>query len=162
VAGAYPTALDFCLTSEDWTFASRLADLPPATSATAPADPDLPYLYQLPADCVMLRDVYDDQIAWRRDGDFLRADAEAGIKIRYTARTETESKMPAPFREWVSLRLAIMLAPTWLQSRSKRRDLYDLAERALVDAKARDRVAGSGRRWDGDGEMSDWVSEALR
>lgn len=162
LASAYPTALDNCLSSEDWTFASRLADLPPAASASAVADPDLPYLYMLPADCVRLRDVFDDEISWRQDGDFLRATAETGLKIRYTIRTDNESKLPAPFRDWVSLRLAIMLAPIWLQSNTKRANLYALAKDALTDAKAHDRVASSGRRWDSDDGFSDWVSEALR
>lgn len=162
LAAAYPTALGFCLAAEDWTFASKIADLPLAVSATTPADPALPFLYQLPADCVLLRDVYNDDISWRRDGDFLRASIETGLKIRYTSKVDSEDKMPEAFRDWVSLRLAIMLAPTWLQSRTKRADLYNLSERALVDAKSHDRVASSGRRWDGDGGFSDWASEATR
>lgn len=162
LAETYPTALDFCLGAEDWTFARRLADLPPAVASLAPADPDLPYLYKLPADCVRLRDVYDDEISWRKDGDFLRATAETGLKIRYTVRIEVESSLPAAFRDWAALRLAIMLAPRWLQSRTKRKDLYDMGKAAFADAKTEDRIDGSGRRWDGEDGFSDWVSEATR
>lgn len=165
LADAYPTALDACLEDHDWSFARVLADLPAADPDPAPAaDPDLPYLYQLPSDCVKLRHVYLDlsTSTWRRDGDFLRSDQATSLKIRYTRRDEQESLLPATFREAVSLRLAVMLAPEWLTTRTKRADLYNMADRALTVAKKADRVDGTPRRWDGDGDTVDWISEAQK
>lgn len=163
VAGKYPAALKYCLEAEDWSFASVIADLPPATPDAPPAgDAALVYLYKLPSDCVRLRAVLDAGVTWRLDENFLRADAGDGLKIRYTRAVADEDAMPASFAEFVSLRLAIKLSPRWLQSRSKRADLHSLMKEAQADAKTADRTISSGRRWDGNDMGTDWVSEALR
>lgn len=173
VAKAYPTALNFCFELEDWAFASVLCTLPPTvTPPTTPfgtpypgvnaePDPGLPYKYTLPGDCVRLREVYDN-VSWRLDGRFLRADQDGGVMVRYTARIEYEQKLSPSFINLVSLRLALMLAPKWLQTGAKRKDLFALYDRAIVDARSADRTVSSGRRWDGGEAQADWVSEALR
>jgi len=165
IAAAYPQALEFCLEREDWSFASRLASLPPASADEAPADPDLPTLFKIPAGCVRLREIITPgagHVLWRLDGDFLRTDATASIMIRYTAKTDREDALPVSFRDAVALRLAVLLSPRWLQTRTKRVDLVNMADRALSDAKTNDRVVSSGRQWDGGTAGADWASEAVR
>ena len=159
----YQGAVKFCLEAEDWSFASTIADLPRATPGDPPAeDPSLIYLYKLPDHCVKLREVLDLGFSWRADARFLLADQAGKRKIRYTRWIHNEEQMPDSFIDFVALRLAIKLAPRWLQSRAKRGDLYTMMKDAQADAKSADRVVSSGRRWDGGEMVSDWVSEALR
>lgn len=164
LAAAYPTALEVCLEEHDWSFARVLSDLPQASAPGIAADPDLPYLYQLPSDCVKLRHVYlaPGSGVWRKDGDYLRSDQAAPLKIRYTSRTDQEAKLPASFREAVALRLALALSPQWLTTRTKRADLYNMADNAMLRARTADRIDGTPRRWDGGDAATDWTSEAMR
>lgn len=164
LAKHYPRALDTCLTASNWSFARVLAALPQATAPSGAAeDPDLPYLFKVPSDCVKLRDVDGDTIAWRRDEGFIRASAPASLNIRYTRRITDETKLPATFREWVALELAIRLAPKHLQTRTKRADLKTMALDARRIALEEDRNMASGVRWDGDDDAaSDWVELATR
>lgn len=163
VRAKYPGALKFCFEAEDWSFASTIVGLPPAVPATPPADdPNLVALYTLPADCVRVREMLDRGVAWRQDAGFLRADQADGLKIRYTRLIENEDRLPESFADLVALRLAVKLAPRYLQTRTKRSDLFSLFERALIEAKSGDRINSSGRRWDGRDMVSDWASEAVR
>lgn len=164
LAKHYPRVLDACLATSNWSFARELKSLPPATAPSGTVeDPDLPYLFKLPSDCVKLRRVLGENIKWRLDEAFIRSSSETALTIRYTRRIETESKLPAPFREWVALELAVRLAPTHLQTRTKRADLANMAKEARALALKDDRNMSSGDRWDGDEDAADdWVELAVR
>lgn len=160
LAEQYPEAMDILLSSCDWDFASRLVDLPLAQSAIA--DPDLPYAYVKPADCVRIIAVIPNDVEWRADADFIRADAEAPLRIRYTFRTDQEARLPSIFKDAVACHLAAMLAPKYLRTTSRTQLLAQQAERALAEARRALSRTASNRRYDGLPAQSDWVSVALR
>lgn len=162
----YTIALRSCLETCDWSFASKLTTLalatPPATGFVA--DADLPGLYKLPGDCVLIREVRPRETRWRLDEDFLRADTDQPLTIRYTRLIETEAQLPASFQTAVAYRLAVLMAPRWVGSRSKRQDLRDEAQDVLKEAERNDARSASSERYD-DGEpyrSFDWATEATR
>lgn len=159
----YPTALQSCLEECDWSDASVWANLPQITPGpTVGADPELPYLFQLPGDCVKGRQVGDGFTKWRIDKEGLRADCPAPLSLRYTSRDISEARMPSSFREAVSLKLAILLAPKFLGTSGKiealKRDFQDV----LKNAQRKDSRTASEARYDGLPDEGDWVTEARR
>lgn len=162
-AQQYPVARKLCLETCDWSFASRIADLPEAIRPeTTPISAAFPFLYRLPADCLRVREMINPCVDWRLDGDFLRADRSGPLPIRYTRDLETETRFPAIFAEAVSWRLAAMLAPRWVGAANKISLLEQGAERALKQAMRTDARQASAARYDGRPDSGDWVSEVLR
>lgn len=170
-AQLYPTARDRCLEKGDWSFASVYAELPPMDLPDgATADPALPETHALPGDCLRLREVGDKHTRWRLDKigatPALRTDwgTDSALPIRYTARIDNETFLPASFRQAVALQLAIYLAPKFLGTQGKIETLKrDLAE-AMDEAQREDSRTASDARYDGlDPQYSeDWVTEARR
>lgn len=160
----YPTAMQQCLERYDWSFASTLAFLPPVTlPLTAAADPDLPYTFRLPGDLVRIHEVGDGTVRFRRDGIALRADDTGPLRLRYTAQIENETGLPATFRLAVSLHLAALLAPRWLNNQSKTEAIKRDAEGAIQMAQKQDARSASAARYDGLEDVGgDWVTEARR
>lgn len=160
-AEQYPVAMMICLEAADWSFASVYAALP-EINLTAPAvvDPDLPYSYALPGDCLLIREVIDPAIRYRRDRDALRANAAGPLRLRYTTMIDDESKLPATFRSAVAFRLASLIAPQWLTVDTKLARLEARAETALKQAMAADRQQASWSRYDARPDQSDWAAEA--
>jgi hypothetical protein len=166
-AEQYPRAMGMCLEGYDWSFASTLAHLPEAVRpATLAAEAALPYLYALPGDVIVLREVGApdafDRPRWRLDRGFLRADAPGPLRVRYTGRIENEAILPSLFQTAVAAQLALLLAPRWLQTMSKiqwLRASLDDGMQAAIRADARMASAG---RYDDRPEARDWVTEALR
>ena len=177
-AEQYAVALQMVLENTDWSFASRMANLPEV--AAVAIDPDLPHLYVLPGDCVMLRQVIgsaaddtlarrDPHVRWRRDADGLRASLAGPLTIRYTARVTDEVRMPATVRTVLSLQLAVLLAPVYMPNRAKIEALEVRLDRALTEARRSDARTASTIRADGRdidtgwrGGDGDWVTEATR
>lgn len=167
-ARLYPTALDRCLEVSDWSFASTYANLPPLVLPPGAApDPALPDTFALPGDALRLHEVGQGNVRWRIDkiGDTraLRSDwGDGAMPIRYTARIENETLLPAAFREMVALQLAVYLAPRFLGTQGKtevlKRDLAAAADKALRE----DSRNASEARYDGlDPSYSvDWVTAA--
>lgn len=165
----YPVALDRSLERGDWSFASTWADLPPLNPPPEIArDPALPFTFSLPGDALRLREVGDGLPRWRIDkiGDAsaLRTDCAGPLQIRYTARIDNETLLPAAFKDLVALQLAVYLAPRFLGTQGKvealKRDLADAVKTALRE----DARTASEARYDGlDASLSDdWVAEAVR
>lgn len=161
-AEQYPLALRACLEHDaDWGFASELAALPEAAPDAGEAtDPDLPYSYVLPGDMVAIRRVGNGWVRWRRDRRFLRADAPGPLAVRYTVFIADEAQLPATFQFAVAARLAVLLAPRWLDDRGKRSDLEDAAGLALAAAARQSARQASPERWDGRSDTGDWADEA--
>ena len=161
----YPNAIAMLLETTDWSFASvqrdlsRLANLPSGLSA----DPELPYLFTLPKDCLAVREVGDprDMIRWRLEKLYLRADDEGPLRIRYTATISNEEKLPALFRNCVSLQLAALLAPRWVHSHTKTQGIEEKLQRAIATALHADARMASPERYER-GNSSDWVREAVQ
>lgn len=161
-AEQYPEALQIVLEAADWSFASVLASLPEASlPAGAAADDTLPHAFQIPHDCLAIREVRNCA-RWRADRDLLRADAGAPLVLRYTGRISDETRLPATFRLAVAWRLAALLAPRWLGTASKVQRLEDGAAEALRAAMRQDARQASAARYDGRPPQPDWVCEALR
>lgn len=159
----YPVARRLCLEACDWSFASRIADLPEAVRPdTTPIATGFPHLFKLPADCLKVREVIDARIDWRLDGDFLRADRAGPLSIRYTADQSNETRFPAMFAEAVSWRLAAMLAPRWVGAANKIGLLEQGAGDSLKQAMRADARQASAARYDGRPDTVDWVDEVLR
>ena len=162
-AEQYPVALRQCLEAADWSFASTLVFLPLAElPLTVAADPDLPYLYNLPGNLVRIHEVGDNFTRWRKDAAGLRADDTAPLRLRYTANITNETNLPANFLVAVSLHLAILLASRWLPTQSKVQALEMKAQEALRLALRQDAANASAARYDDLDAQGDWVTEALR
>lgn len=163
----YPDALSMCLEANDWSFASRYAEL--SELAALPVgevtDPRIPHAYELPGDLVRLREIVDAFARWRLDrGGLLRADVGARIMIRYTARLDDEGRLPATFRVAVAAQLAVLLSPRWITVRTKREELRGVHAAAMARALRDDGMSASPERYDGrDNHIgNDWVSGAVR
>lgn len=162
-AEQYPNAIAMLLELADWSFASvsrdlaQVADLP----AGLAADPDLPFLFSLPGECLSLRQVGDphDLVAWRLEKLYLRADQPGPLRVRFTARITNEDKLPALFRNAVSLQLAALLAPRWVHSHTKTQGLEERLQRSISSALHADARMASPDRMER-GSSHDWVSEA--
>lgn len=162
-AEQYPLALGHCLSAADWSFASVLVALPPATPAlTLAADPDMPYFYALPGDCVKIREVGDRYTKWRVDRDGLRSSDAAPLRMRYTAAITNEAVTPSAFQTAVAAQLAVLLGPRWLGTQSKMEALKQDAAGYLQKAMAEDGRQASDARYDGLEGQDDWVLEAMR
>jgi hypothetical protein len=162
-AEQYPIALESCLSACDWSFASRLVFLPAVVpDAQVATDPTLPHLYALPGDCLVLREVGDKCTRFRLDMDGLRADHPPLLPLRYTARIETEARLPAAFQTAVAYALAVLLGPVHLGTQGKLEALERRAGGALDKATREDARTASDARYDGLADQGDWVAEARR
>lgn len=158
----YPRARDMALEAHDWSFARRVATLPPLVpSAPDIADPDLPHTMALPGDCLVLRHVYGgDSFAWRIDGEMLRSARPAPLTIRYTYRHERENRLPQTFQLVIAYQLALLLAPRFVTTRTKSDTIRDEMSDAVRIARTNDQHSASHHRMDGTPEPGDWASEA--
>jgi hypothetical protein len=160
-ADQYPIALNSCLSSCDWSFASTYVHLSEAIPAPEMAiDPALPWFYEVPGDLVKLREVGDRGTRWRLDKIGLRCNRRAPLPIRYTARIDNETALPETFQTAVALALAVLLAPRWLTTQSKVEGLEGKARATLEAAMREDSRMASEARYDGGEEQGDWVEEA--
>lgn len=157
----YPLALQASLEANDWSFASVMVFLPEATEPEAlEFDPDLPHLFKLPGDALVVREVGDRHTTWRRDRGGLRADEPGPLRLRYTGRITNEAALPAAFQHAIAFRLAVLLAPRWLGTSGKIEALEDRAARALRMAARQDSGSASPASWSGEPLTGDWVTEA--
>lgn len=157
----YPQALDMVIEANDWSFASHITSLSETTDAEAGADARLPFIYALPNDCLTVREIIGYSASWRRDGRFLRADIAENIDLRYTRKLTNESMLTSAARHIVALQLAIMMAPTWVETLSDRDRLSDMKVRALRDAARADAQTATPAHYR-EGAGGEWAAEALR
>jgi hypothetical protein len=158
-AEQYDEALCVCLEAIDWGFCSTTASLAPIESEIPP-DEVLPYGFALPGDCLILREVLTEDLAWRRDKEVLRADVEGPIVIRYSAKITDEEKLPATFRQAVALQLAVILAPTFVEQQGKIDRLQQQLGEAIRVASRTDARTASPLPWHEGSSGTDWASEA--
>jgi hypothetical protein len=159
----YGAALHYCLAREDWSFARRLISLPARNlKAGEVADPDLPYQYEPPTDMVRFLRPKDRSVKWRQEQDLIRMDTAGPQLVFYTRKIDNETRLPDTFQGAVSLRLAILLAPTFSITRTKRADLKEDLKEAIFLAKQADATSASAASWSAEGNLSDWVSEVSR
>lgn len=159
----YDAARDACLEVADWSFASRMVQLSTVSfdDPTFVLDPDLPYSYGLPADCLRIQEIFG-AANWRIDADVLRADVPAPLRLRYTAKVVNEERLPAEFRLAIAYRLAAILAPRFTSTQSKVGDLLTMAEQSLKRAAKNSARDASPARYDGQADQGDWVDRVRR
>ena len=164
-AEQYPNAIAMLLEIADWSFASVARTLPVVAGLPAGLadDPERPYLFVLPGECIALREVGDprDMVTWRLEKSFLRADHSGPLPVRFTAQISNEEKLPAGFRNAVSLQLAALLAPRWVHSHTKTQGLEDRLQRAIAAALHADARMASPERLER-GSSHDWAREAVQ
>lgn len=158
----YPVALDACLEACDWSFARRVARLQQVAPELVAIDPELTFEFERPASLLVVRIVTPAEIDWRLDEDRLRADHPGPLHIRYTARVEDETRMPAGFRTAVAYRLAGFLAPRWTTSINRAQALSDQADDWIVKARRVDRASASSQGYDGRAAQPDWPGAVVR
>lgn len=160
-AEQYPNALRAMLEKADWSFASRLAFLElvelPVTSA---ADPDLPFLFGIPGDLIVIREIADGRTRWRRDIEGIRCEDSAKLRCRYTCTVSNEALLPAEFQRAVSARLAVLLGSRFLTTQSKINEIAAQEKEALDEAKRTYARDASDARYDGLEDTGDWVENA--
>lgn len=162
----YETARNTVLESCDWSFASNLVFLPPARLPEQMIeDPDLPGLYKLPADCLIVREVRPADMSWRQEGRYVRAREIDGLTARCTRLITNEELLPASVKSAIAYRMAVLLAPRWVSSRTKRADLRQDAADALAVAQRNDARSASPAPYDkaqAGNTARDWLAEVLR
>ena len=161
-AEQYGVALEACLAGCDWSFASRVGRLAQVAASPTAVDPELTFEFERPADLLVVRSLAPCDIVWRLDADRLRTDFSGPIHIRYTARIEDETRLPAEFRTAVAYRLAGFLAPRWTTSLNRAQALSDAAEDWLTRARRTDRGSASPRRYDGRDMGPSWAEAMVR
>ena len=158
----YPEALRMSLEVADWSFASRLVTLTEATVLDGDmVDPDLPHASLLPDDCVAIRRVHGLDVSWRVDQTYLRCTEAQTLRVRYTSLVKNEARLPATFRTAVAAQLALLLAGTYLTTRTKQVDLQDKLRETMGMALRQDaRNASPQSAWADD--FAYWDREAVR
>lgn len=165
---AYPDALQMMLELADWSFAMRFVALPEIAElpeGNLAPDETLPYLYKLPDDCLVVRQVgYPDCLGlhWRIELDLMRANQSGPLPLRYTAKIQNETQLPALFREAVALQLAVLLMRQWVPQHTKHRDLRLALQEQVMQALHADARSASAERYDPIGNSADWVADATR
>lgn len=144
----YQALVDELLEGFDWNFASRrAASMPPL--AVGPTW-DFAYAFQLPADCLKVRETSLDEATtgdgdrWAREGSTLLCDRST-VSIRYTARV-VEGLWSAAFATAVVLALSARVCFAVTGKENKGQAQEQKAARALSKAKALGGYAGSPRR----------------
>ena len=125
----YDEARDGLLAEHPWNFAIRRANV--AALTDVPAWGGGAY-YQLPTDSLRVLEVVGAGVSpdgpqWRVESDRrIWSDAGAPLSVLYVARVDDPAAMPAYFRELLSARLALKIAPSVTRSPS----LIEAAQRA--------------------------------
>ncbi|MBU2867015.1 hypothetical protein [Pacificibacter marinus] len=159
----YPHALTMCLEAYDWSFARHVVKLPMSDlPENWVSDLELPYLYELPGDCVALRHVIETGANWRIDGTYLRASVEGGFSIRYTRLIENEKLLPSKFQYFVAAQLAGLLADVYVREGSEVDRINNKIVTSEQKAIDNDTLSASSSRSDDLPEAVDWVTEATR
>ncbi|MFT6772312.1 MAG: hypothetical protein ACJA1L_000016 [Paracoccaceae bacterium] len=146
-AREYPVALSKALRSADWSFASRLFNLPEITSETL--DPNLPHGFRWAPEMLAIRQVFDRAMKWRTDERITRTDAAGPLTLRATILVTKETDLPADFQDYVALVMAAALSPFYASSANRAESLLARADDAQTKAKRADRGQASQARWDG-------------
>jgi hypothetical protein len=159
-AEQYDIALEMCLAFTDWSFASTVANLSNVVPNGIPVDPRMPFLFVLPEDMVMLREVIDPAGAYRADKGYLRSQVTGPLTIRYTSTITNEKHLPATFRTAVALQLAILLGPVYVEVQSKMDRLTSALTDALKLAARHDARTASPASWTSERDAGDWATGA--
>ncbi len=151
--GAWPELVEGSMLDGDWNFAKATVSL--AKSTTAPTRPGFSQAYDYPQNYLRTIAVAVDPYfqspfdAYVDEGGFLYSDFEP-VYLRYIRNDlvgDTEiDKWPTKFAHYVGALLAFETVERITQGQTSKRDLFNLAVRALRDAKSVDARQEQGKR----------------
>ena len=148
----YPFALDFVLESQDWNFAVKRKEL--AESASEEPVFGFQSSFKIPSDCVRVVEAWDNKqyninerytnnnLQWQQEGEYVAADTESQVFIRYIARVDDPTKFSSSFVSALSTYLAYRLAIPVAQNRQLKADLLGEYELILGEAAANNGLTG--------------------
>lgn len=146
----YANKRDYLLRRYPWSFATK------RTTLAADVDtPDFEFSAQftLPADYILFREMYPNTISYSIEGNKILCD-ESILYIKYTYRVTDPNEMDATFMEALSALLARELAIPLADSTTKHRQMDELYEVKLSEA----RFAGSIEQDIEALEATDWLN----
>lgn len=146
----YANKRDYLLRRYPWSFAAK--------RATLTADVDTPEFefstqFTLPVDCILFRELYPNTISYSIENNKILCD-DSTLYIKYTYRVIDPNEMDATFIEALSALLARELAIPLADSSTKQRQMDELYEVKLSEA----RFAGSIENDIEALEATDWLN----
>ena len=132
----YDDKRDYLLRKYRWTFAAKRQNIAPDVDT-----PSHQYSYQftLPSDCLLLRGLYPDTLTYRLEGNKILCDYDE-LDIEYTRRVTDPNDMDVAFREAFSTLLARELAIPLSDSLRKKKDMDEMFEDKIADARFSDSI----------------------
>ena len=155
----FPHALDISLAHSEWGFAKRTVAL--ALKADfAPENPDYPFRYALPADCVRPMRLQreggggsvTEDIPYEIDGQDIVAAVSPAVLV-YVRRASDPATWPPAFADAVAWALASELATALVNDPNRQQFYGEQARRALIHAAAIERNSQRALR-----KASPWVA----
>lgn len=149
MTGFYEVARDTVLEDHDWSFANAYQKV--STAEKESLDPNLPFVFTYPSDCIAPRAIIDPndnkekkvfQAIDSQGQKIILAEIDTGI-LRYTKRVDNESYFTAPFVTALSYYLAYMAAQAVVGSGNKKNTNlqdYQLAMRKAIVTDARKNI----------------------
>lgn len=148
----YPSIRDSMLEDHMWNFAEKRSQL---AALTETPDFEYDYYYQLPADCLKARMLYETEEPFRVEADDRIATNASSAKLLYTAQITDPTKFSPLFVSALKYRLAAELAMVMTTNRTLADTLYAKADAELSRAKMRDSQEGTARKRR---RFNDWLS----
>ena len=134
----YETIRDELLSAHYWNFAMARVAL--AQVSTPPLF-GFDYAYQLPADCLRVRQIEENDAKFKIEGRLLYTDS-ATANIQYVSKNTDASQYSPYFKEALASRLAADLAYPMVQSVSLSEKMFQKHQFLLVEARAFDGQEG--------------------
>ena len=146
----YANKRDYLLRKYIWNFATKRATLTPATGT-----PEYEYSthFDLPDDCILLRELYPNTIKYSIEDNKILCD-ESTLCIKYTYRVTDTDKMDASFIETLSALLARELSIPLADNTNLSSQMDELYEVKLSEA----RFLGSIEKDVESIEANDWIN----
>lgn len=140
----YPKAVSRLLRSHPWGFALKRVQCPAITST-----PVFEYAkaYQLPADCLRVFKMEDDEVyPWRVEGKVIVTD-NPSCKIKYVRSNVAVADYPDDFGDALAGAIAVELSYALSSDNALRREVAAFASQALRTARTTNAQEGTGDRF---------------
>jgi hypothetical protein len=141
----FPFLRDAMLASAHWSFAKKRAQLVELTDESATAQTPLweyAHAYILPDDCLRVLETDLDRVAWKREGRYIVTDSDS-VAILYLARIVDVNLWPPDVHEAFSAHLAADIAYSLTKKEELQKQMFDLAEFRMSEARANDGQEGT-------------------
>lgn len=140
----YPKVRSRLLRSHPWGFAIKRVSIPALTVTPVFGNDKA---YQLPADCLRVFKMEDEEVyPWRIEGKTLVTDS-ATCKIKYVSDITDVSIYPDDFGDALAAAVAVELSYALTSDNALRRDVAAFAQQALRSARTSSAQEGAGDRF---------------